>query len=129
MSDPCDSAGLDGLADAVDALAEQTSFSGAIRVDRAGATVLSRVHGLADRARGIPVTENTRFALASGVKGFTALTVGTLLDAGTLELSTRARSVLGADLPLIDDAVTIEHLLAHRSGIGDYLDESAVGEV
>ncbi|MDJ0960848.1 MAG: serine hydrolase domain-containing protein, partial [Acidimicrobiia bacterium] len=34
-----------------------------------------------------------------------------------------ARSVLGDDLPLIDDAVTIEQLLAHTSGIGDYLDE------
>jgi hypothetical protein len=29
--------------------------------------------------------------------------------------------VLGADLPLIDDKVTVEQLLAHRSGIGDYL--------
>ncbi len=33
--------------------------------------------------------------------------------------------MLGTDLPLIDDGVTIEHLLAHRSGIGDYLDEDA----
>jgi CubicO group peptidase (beta-lactamase class C family) len=40
-------------------------------------------------------------------------------------MSTTARSVLGADLPLIGDDVTIEHLLAHRSGIGDYLDEEA----
>jgi CubicO group peptidase (beta-lactamase class C family) len=31
--------------------------------------------------------------------------------------------VLGPDLPLVDERVTIEHLLAHRSGIGDYLDE------
>jgi len=31
--------------------------------------------------------------------------------------------VLGEDLPLIEDDVTIEHLLSHRSGIGDYLDE------
>ena len=36
---------------------------------------------------------------------------------------TTARSVLGDDLPLIDDGVTVEHLLAHRSGIGDYIDE------
>jgi CubicO group peptidase (beta-lactamase class C family) len=41
-----------------------------------------------------------------------------------LELATTARSVLGEDLPLIDDDVTIEHLLSHRSGIGDYLDEN-----
>ena len=37
--------------------------------------------------------------------------------------------MLGADLPLIDDAVTIEHLLSHRSGIGDYLDEEAMGDI
>jgi CubicO group peptidase (beta-lactamase class C family) len=42
-----------------------------------------------------------------------------------LALSTTARSVLGDDLPLIDDRVTVEHLLGHRSGIGDYLDEDA----
>jgi CubicO group peptidase (beta-lactamase class C family) len=46
-----------------------------------------------------------------------------------LELSTPVRSVLGRDLPLIDDGVTIEQLLAHRSGIGDYLDEEAGLEV
>ena len=34
-----------------------------------------------------------------------------------------ARELLGDDLPLIDKRVTVEHLLAHRSGIGDYLDE------
>jgi len=40
-----------------------------------------------------------------------------------LSLSTTARQILGTDLPLIADDVTIEHLLSHRSGIGDYLDE------
>ena len=29
----------------------------------------------------------------------------------------------------IDDEVTVEHLLAHRSGIGDYFDEEAGGEI
>ena len=51
--------------------------------------------------------------------------VASLVEEGALELSTTARSVLGDDLPLIDDAVTVEHLLSHRSGIGDYLDEDA----
>ena len=46
-----------------------------------------------------------------------------LVEDGSLALDTTARSVLGDDLPLIDGAVTVEHLLAHRSGIGDYLDE------
>jgi CubicO group peptidase (beta-lactamase class C family) len=63
--------------------------------------------------------------MASGSKGFTALAIMSLIDDGKLELATTARSILGTDLPLIDDAVTVEHLLGHRSGIGDYLDEGA----
>jgi CubicO group peptidase (beta-lactamase class C family) len=45
------------------------------------------------------------------------------VEEGLLTLSTTARQILGTDLPLIADDVTIEHLLCHRSGIGDYLDE------
>ena len=71
----------------------------------------------------MPNTVDTRFGLASGGKGFTALAVVSLIEDGVLSLDTTARSILGADLPLIDDRVTIEHLLAHRSGIGDYIDE------
>jgi CubicO group peptidase (beta-lactamase class C family) len=63
------------------------------------------------------------------VKGLTALTVVSLIEAGRLDLTTTARSVLGRDLPLIADDVTVEHLLAHRSGIGDYLDEDADYEI
>jgi CubicO group peptidase (beta-lactamase class C family) len=51
-----------------------------------------------------------------------------LIEDGSLDLATTARSVLGDDLPLIDGDVTIEHLLSHRSGIGDYLDEEAVDD-
>jgi CubicO group peptidase (beta-lactamase class C family) len=69
------------------------------------------------------------FAIASGAKTLTALAVMSLVDRGTVELGTTARSLLGDDLPLIADDVTIEHLLAHRSGIGDYLDEDAVADI
>jgi hypothetical protein len=31
--------------------------------------------------------------------------------------------LLEDDLPMVDEGVTVEHLLGHRSGIGDYLDE------
>jgi CubicO group peptidase (beta-lactamase class C family) len=83
------------------------------------------VRGLADRAHSVPVALGTRFGIASGSKTFTALTVIALVSDGRLSLNTPAREVLGSDLPLIDDAVTVEHLLAHRSGIGDYLDETS----
>ena len=114
-----------GLEDAIDQLADETGFSGVVRVDRDGEAGLAKAYGLAHRGFGIPNRLDTQFALASGSKGLTALTVISLIADGALDLSTPARSLLGVDLPLIDDGVTVEHLLAHRSGIGDYLDEAA----
>ena len=109
----------------MDRLAAETGFSGVVRVDRGERVELERAFGLADRAHGIPNTVDTQFGLASGTKGLTALTVVGLVQDGRLRLDTTARSVLRDDLPLIPDDVTVEHLLAHRSGIGDYFDEEA----
>jgi CubicO group peptidase (beta-lactamase class C family) len=98
-------------------------FSGVMSVSRGPDVVFERGYGLADRAHQIPCTPQTRFAIASGSKTFTALTIVSLVADGALSLSTPARSVLGTDLPLIADDVTVEHLLNHTSGIGDYADE------
>jgi CubicO group peptidase (beta-lactamase class C family) len=110
----------------VDSAAEHSGFSGVVRVDRLGGVEFCTAYGLADRAHEVPNTVETVFAIASGTKTLTALAVMILVERGTLELGTTARSLLGNDLPLIADDVTIEHLLAHRSGIGDYLDEDDV---
>jgi CubicO group peptidase (beta-lactamase class C family) len=114
----------DPLADSeLDALVVDESFSGVVRIDRDGAVAVERAYGLANRGEQIANEVSTRFAVASGTKGLTALTVMTLVEDGLLALDTTARSLLGSDLPLVPDAVTVEQLLAHRSGIGDYLDE------
>ena len=114
--------GMD-LSERVEQKAVETGFAGIVRVDRGGTTDLSAAYGLADRRHGIPKTPDHQLATASGSKGMTALAVMSLVEDGTLTLGTTARSLLGDDLPLIADDVTIEHLLAHPSGIGDYLDE------
>jgi CubicO group peptidase (beta-lactamase class C family) len=100
-------------------------FSGVVRVDSAGEIQLAVAYGFAHRGLAVANTLDTQFAVASGVKALTALAAMSLVEEGTLALATTARSVLGPDLPLIRDDVTVEHLLAHRSGIGDYLDENA----
>jgi CubicO group peptidase (beta-lactamase class C family) len=120
---------MESLQDAVDAEAERTGFSGVVRVDRGGETELVAAYGFADRALEVPNTVETQFGTASCTKTLTALVVLALVERGDLELGTTARSLLGDDLPLIADDVTIEHLLAHRSGIGDYLDEDALDEM
>src|ERR671912_1227236 len=116
------------LASTVEAVAGSTGFSGVVRVDSDGSTVLDAAFGLADRRHGVPMTTSTRLGTASGTKGLTALTVLSLVAEGGLGLDQPVREVLGADLPLIDDRVTVEHLLTHRSGIGDYYDEDEVDD-
>lgn len=120
---------MESLQVAVDEAAERTGFSGVVRLDRAGETELCSAYGYADRAHGILNTVETQFATASGTKGLTALTVMSLVERGTLALHTTARSLLGADLPLVAADVTVAQLLGHRSGIGDYLDEDTLGDI
>jgi CubicO group peptidase (beta-lactamase class C family) len=114
---------MPGLEDELDRIAAETAFAGVVRVDSADGIEVAKAYGLAHRGYEIPNEVDTQFAIASGTKGLTALAVVSLIEDARLELSTTARSVLGEDLPLIDDDVTVEHLLSHRSGIGDYLDE------
>ena len=120
---------MESLESVVVEAAERSRFSGTVRVDRAGSHELSFVCGLADRAHEVPNRVDTQFAMASMTKGLTALVVMSLIEDGVFGLGTTARSVLGDDLPLIADDVTVEHLLAHRSGIGDYLTEDAGGDI
>ena len=115
--DPSDHA----LGDEIDRLTGD--FSGVVSVSRGDEIEFERAYGLADCRYGIAATVDTMFAIASGSKGFTALVIAGLAAEGALRWDTRLRTVLGNDLPLIADDVTIEQVLAHRSGIGDYLDE------
>jgi CubicO group peptidase (beta-lactamase class C family) len=117
------------LAELIDATAKAEDFSGVVRVDRRGKTEVAKAYGYADRAYGMANTVNTQFGTASATKTFTALTVMALVEEGRLDLSTTARSLLGDDLPEIADNVTVEHLLAHRSGIGDYFDENGLDDM
>ncbi len=115
--------------EAVDQLAAETGFSGVVRIDREDRVVLAKAYGWANRAYAVANTFDGQFGIASGGKGLTALTIIRLIEQGRFKLTTTARSILGGDLALIGDDVTVEQLLAHRSGIGDYLDEDEVSDI
>jgi CubicO group peptidase (beta-lactamase class C family) len=119
----------DDVLAAVELAAETTGFSGVVQLDCADHTVFAIAAGLADRRLAIPNTPSTRFAAASATKGFTALAVMSLVADGTLDLDAPVRALLGDDLSLADDAVTLRQLLAHRSGIGDYFDEEVFDDI
>lgn len=119
--------GMDGIRvdpRALDDAVAAAAFTGVVTVDADGHRLLERCDGYLHRAHRVPMTPDARIAIASGNKTFTAIAVMRLIEDGRLRLDQQVRTVLGSDLPLIDDGVTIEHLLTHTSGIGDYLDEA-----
>jgi CubicO group peptidase (beta-lactamase class C family) len=113
----------------LDAAVAESAFSGVATVDIGNQRVLERCEGFIHRALGVPMRTGTRIAIASGSKAFTALAVMRLVEEGQLRVDQHVRTLLGNDLPLIDDGVTIGHLLTHTSGIGDYLDEASDWDV
>ena len=111
----------DAVARAVDKVAPD--FSGVATVDGPDGRTLEIASGLAHRAFDVPNRVSTRFGVASGSKTFTAVILLRLAERGVVDFSAPVRTWLGDDLPLVAPEVTLEHLLTHTSGIGDYLDE------
>jgi CubicO group peptidase (beta-lactamase class C family) len=99
-------------------------FSGVVAIAERGEVVDHLVAGEANRSDAIPNALDTRFAIASGSKLFTALTVCRLVESGRLGLDTKLRECVPADLlGGLDDRITLEHLLTHTSGITSYFEE------
>ena len=92
----------------------------AVAAVRGGKVELAGGWGLRDREAGLPVTQDTLFAIGSVTKAFTATTVGALVDEGLLEWNQPLRDyVPGVRLhdPIVSDRLTIIDLLSHRSGL------------
>ncbi len=116
------------IAAAVDRAARD-GFAGVVRVDVDHSILHASAHGLADRAHAIANTVDTRYAGASALKGCTALVVMGLVQSGLLALDTSVVSIIDEATSFVDAAVTVRHLLSHRSGIGEYCVEIDAGRV
>jgi CubicO group peptidase (beta-lactamase class C family) len=113
----------DKLVQAVRDTAKKTSFSGVVSIMSNGKALYREAFGYADIDNKRKNNIKTKFAIASGTKFFTALGIGTLIDAGKLSLDTTVHDIFNKELTYIDSKATIEQLLTHSSGIYDYYDE------
>lgn len=111
----------------VDAEAQKSSFSGVVEVVSQNCS-FRKSWGYRDRANQLENNTDTRFGIASGTKGFTALAVASLIEEGKFGLKTKAVSLLGDCFPELHSSITIEQLLAHTSGVGDHYDEDEIKE-
>lgn len=107
----------------IEEAALEMDFSGVISIFRDDSTVLSKAFGYRDVSNKLNNTTNTRFAIASGTKLFTALGIGVLIEQGVISLSTRVKEIDRECTGFIDERATILQLLTHTSGIYDYYDE------
>jgi CubicO group peptidase (beta-lactamase class C family) len=100
------------------------AFSGVALVWRDGAATFSYAGGIAHRGHGVPVTESSRFGVASITKMVTATTALRLVDRGLLRLDQPLIEILPPEhrTAAMTPAHTLHHLLSHTSGLPNYHD-------
>lgn len=92
----------------------------AVVVVKDGATVLCKGYGLRNLKKGLPVTPETVFPIASVTKAFTTMALGMLVDEGKLDWDKPVRHYL-PEFQLFDAAATERatprDLACHRTGV------------
>jgi CubicO group peptidase (beta-lactamase class C family) len=116
---------LDRLDQLLDRAVAADEFSGVVRITRGREVLYETARGQANRADGIPVALDTRFAIASVTKLLTAVAAARLVDKGKLRFDTPIDEVLppGHRPRAAGPGITVHHLLTHSSGLGDYFAE------
>ncbi len=95
-----------------------SGFNGAVIVAKDGEIIYQKAFGYADKKNNIPVSDTTSFQLASVSKVITATAVMTLIERGLIKLDDTFASYF-PEFPYT--TITIKQLLAHRSGLPNYL--------
>lgn len=106
------------------ALSERNEFSGCILLDdKRHETVLSFCHGDASIEYGIKNTLDTKFNVASVGKPITGVAISKLIEDQIVEPS----KVISEYIDLkncVFNRITVEQLLTHTSGLGDYFQQA-----
>ncbi len=114
-------AALEGLDAVVEQALEDFKVPGlGLAIVVSGEVVMAKGYGQRDIERGLPVTDQTLFAIGSCTKAFTTFLLGMLVDEGTLDWDTPVIEYL-PEFRLYDDhatkALTVRDLVTHRSGL------------
>ncbi len=101
-------------------------YSGAVLIAKDDKIMLRKGYGFADVEKRIPYTPDTRHEVASISKMFTAMAALKLRDKGKLKLDDPICKYLD-DCPDSWQAITIQQLMRHNSGIPDYEEPLGLG--
>lgn len=101
-------------------LAQEDKAMGSLAIWESNKRVYQRAIGLADMEKAQKARPDTRYRIGSISKTFTAVLIMQLVEQGKLSLDTP----LANFFPKFKnaDAITVEHLLRHRSGLPNFTD-------
>jgi CubicO group peptidase (beta-lactamase class C family) len=99
---------------------DAAEFGGVVLVAAGGDPVVQEAHGLANRESERPNTVTTAFNTASVGKTFTAVAVAQLVEQGQLSFQDPIGEYVHGFPADVASTVTIDHLLTHTSGMGDF---------
>lgn len=102
------------------------NFSGAVLIGKGDKILLRKGYGYADVEKRIPFTPETQHEVASVSKMFTAMAAMKLRDAGRIKLGDQICRYVH-DCPKTWQAITIDQLIHHTSGIPDYEEPLVLG--
>ncbi len=99
-------------------MAGSRGFNGSVIVAKDAEVIYQKAFGFADKEKNVPLTDTTAFQLASVSKVVTATAVMLLVEKGLIKLDDTFASYF-PEFPY--PAITVKHLLSHRSGLPNYL--------
>ncbi len=104
----------------IDAINKTIEFSGSIQVYAKGKNLFTFNQGIESIKSNRPISSDSKFAIASLTKSFTALKILQLIEDGSLDIHKTISDYLPYYPKQIGERITIEHLLNNRSGLPDY---------
>lgn len=98
-----------------------------VLVAKDGKTIFRKAYGLADVAKGTPMTPDMQLRVGSITKQFTSTAILMLVDDGKIKLDDDITRFL-PDYPTKGKRITVENLLNHTSGIASYTGKPSFAE-
>jgi CubicO group peptidase (beta-lactamase class C family) len=103
------------------AYTEIKQFSGVVLLAKGDEVLYQKATGAASKEEKIPNTISTNFNIASMGKTITATMIMQLVQEGRLSLKQTVKTILPEYAIKKADSITLEHLLTHTSGVGNYM--------
>ncbi len=113
----------ENLTDYLDDNQSDTQAGLSILIKHEGNVIFQESRGVARSATGASINQHTQFRIGSISKPFTAIAVMMLVEDGLISLDDKIVDILD-NLPASFSDITVKHLLAHRAGLLDYIDDN-----